>query len=126
MNGEGKDNTMETKTVSQGLLLPGDAPAAGNGGNTNGSPIAPDNTEKPARRPGEGRKYMSYSQFQKYLMCGEMEQSLWNHRGMEIQAGGSMDITFGFFVVTFRKPNSLSTVHAPRIMTQGERKPLAL
>lgn len=90
MNGEGKDNTMETKTVSQGLLLPnspaagaGDAsPTAGAGGAPpgplpNGNGLAPDNTERPARKPGEGRKYFSFSQYTKYAqICQEMYRAL--------------------------------------------------
>lgn len=59
---------MDTKTPSQGLLIPG-APAAGNG---NGGLLAPDNTEAPARRPGEGRKYFSFSQYTKFGLCPEM------------------------------------------------------
>jgi len=44
----------------------------GNGNGTEGL-ILPDNTEKPARRAGEGRKYFSFSQYTKYVMlCGEM------------------------------------------------------
>ena len=78
MSGNEGGSTMETRTASQGLLLPGDAspdpgmksppPAEGN---TNG--LAPDNTERPARKPGEGRKYFSFSQYTKYVMlCQEM------------------------------------------------------
>jgi len=72
---------MEQKTASQGLLIPGDAsPDPGlksppPAGNTNG--LAPDNTERPARKPGEGRKYFSYSQYTKYAqICQENNRSL--------------------------------------------------